>query len=115
MMNLRIDTVLLDNQPSSYFDEPVQATVTRGIDGSYVAQRVSKGRRLHVTWGIDVAVTAVLEELRAARGGVEEHVIAWENEDGDPQVMNALWPGDPAYEMVVSGLIRNFTITFFEA
>lgn len=114
-MQLAIDGNTLTNQPSSYRDEPVQANTVRGVDGSYTAFSPSKGRKLHVTWGVDVAVTAVLDELRTARGGAAEHTLAWVDEDGDAQSMDAIWPGNPTYEQLPSTLVRNFTITFYEA
>lgn len=114
-LTFAIDATTMTNQPSSIEDTPVQANTFRGLDGSYTAFTPSKGRMLRVTWGVDVAVTAVLAELRTARGGTVEHTLTWNNEAGSGQSMDALWLGDPPYTQLPSELVRTFTITFYEA
>lgn len=114
-LNFAIDAVVMTTQPSSLRDEPVEASVHRGLDGSYTAYTPQKGRILRVTWGVDVATLAVLAELRSKRGSTPLHTLTWNNEAGSGQSMSAIWPGNPQYEQLPSELIRSFTIVFYEA
>jgi hypothetical protein len=104
----------LTNQPSEVEVIPIQAHLEQVATGGWVAHKRTKGARIRVTWGLEMSKTAVLAELRTARGSTVNHTITFTDASATAHSYSVLWPGDPPFREHHAELYRRITIEFVE-
>ena len=113
-VNVEIDDVILTNQPSRIELIPAAALRTQATGGGFIGATRNEGDRIRITWGVDVAITAVMAELRTARGGTVAHKLEFDDPSSVHYTIEILWLADPSFTIMLPELYRNFTIEFLE-
>jgi len=80
--SVKVDNVALTNNPSHVLvDEPrPTATPTAGYGKIIYVPRIPG--QVQLQWGGEVAVPAIVAELRSKRGSVPQHMLSWTKETG---------------------------------
>ena len=104
----------MTTQPSELEVTPAAATETQTIDGGYVATPRSKGAEIRVSWGVGAAKTAVMAELRSARGATVAHSIQFNDVTGTGHNYKVNWLSLPAFRIQPGYVYDRITITFHE-
>lgn len=113
-IDFKIDTVTVTNQPSFVDYKPITAVTSQMIDGSYTASKRTYGQVIKVIWGVDLAVNAVVAELRTKRNSLIEHTIAFTDVSGVTHTIDVLWDSDPAFKITTSYDYEPIEITFLQ-
>ncbi len=113
MANFDIDSNVMTIQPSSIEVEEAEGVYKQTVDGGYLVSVRDKGAIIVVTWGVDVAKTAVIAELRTARGASYAHTIGFTDPSSVAQSFTVLMP-PIGYNILTSELYGRFTLRMRE-
>jgi len=111
---LEIDNTILTNQPTSIEVFEAPAKTMPMANGGVSAGTRAAGAKIRVTWGIDVSPTAVLAELRAARGGTASHQLEWDDVTGTHHTVQVAWRGEADYGINTAFNYQKVVVEFLE-
>lgn len=112
--NVEIDDTILTNQPSGLEMFEAEGGTARATGGGFIGSTRDEGRRIRITWGIGVSVTAAMAELRTARGGTMAHKLEFDDVSGVHHTIQVLWKANPSYRISEAQQYRSYTIEFLE-
>lgn len=113
-VDFTIDAGLLTNQPSEIEVTFPTASEAQASSGTWQATARNFGAEVKVTWGVDVAVTAVYAELRSARNSLVAHTITFNDPTGTSHTFSVNWLAEPPFVISVEQLYKRFSIVFHE-
>ena len=85
-----IDGRIMEHGPAEVRLVPAQPTLTRTINGGFVASQREKGARITVRWGDRFASMATVTELDVLLGTTLAHTISWTDPDGTAQSFDVI-------------------------
>jgi len=112
--SVKLDNVALTNNPSHVLVAEPQptATPTAGYGKIVYVPRIPG--QVQLQWGGEVAVPAVVAELRAKRGSVPQHMLSWTKETGVGLYHRNVVMPIIAYGQGPGAAIDTFTLTLEE-
>lgn len=113
-LDFKVDSVLLDYQPTDIRVQLPEAKTSQTLDGGYLASERTKGAIISVSWGVDSPNVDAIAELVTARGGTSAHTIEFTDPAGTTWTFDVQWLSDPPLNLLVSYDFGRFTLTFYE-
>lgn len=107
---LSIDGNALTYSPTEIELRSAEAVESELVSGARQATPRDHAVELRLTYGVDVAITEVMDELRGARGSTIYHYFEFADPSGTNHTVYVNWPALPPFVASLEFLYKRFTI-----